>query len=371
MFQKRFVLCTCAAVLAAAVACSKQAQSPVSPDGSSVGAGSPAAPDGSTLKVTAPSAVSPVNNGQPDTLVLVATRSTGKFTTIPVSYEFEIYNSSNTRVYSSGIVAGVANGANVAHTATSANLAFDAPHTWRVRAVYQGAVGPWSANASFRSPAGGYIRGNELYDPLTNGQSIVMEHSNDVTWLPGVGVRLNSKESVVQYRLQQPCVDCEMSAYMTNLGNGSEEWKTKVLSMLRGDGINITDNPYRVTLDKRTTWADQGSRIRFTMCSQKFDPTEECGEPRGGSQNWNRAQTYFWKFEWRAAKARLRVWEGGKNGRQIEDISGGYDAPYAPNPHLVRLGSVGGRAGSDTNPGTIIWNIWVSPNPRPDLPGDK
>jgi hypothetical protein len=198
-----------------------------------------------------------------------------------------------------------------------------------------------------------------------------MEHSNDVTWLPGVGVRLNAQDSVVQYRLQQPCVDCEMSAFMTNLGNGSEEWKTKVLSMLQGDGINITDNPYRVTLDKRTTWENQGSRIRFTMCSQKFDPTEHCAEPRGGDQNWNRSETYFWKFEWRHGTSRLRVYRGGKNGQQIEDLSEDYDAPYAPNPHVVRLGSIGGRAGSDTNPGTIIWNIWVSPNPRPDLPGDK
>jgi hypothetical protein len=372
MFQKRFVLCTCAVVLAAAVACSKQSQTPVSPGGTAVDTTSPAAADGSTLKVTAPSAVSPINNAQPDTLVLVATRSTGKFTTVAVSYEFEIYNAANTRVYSSGVVAGEASGNNVAHTVpTSANLAFDAAHTWRVRAVSGTAVGPWSAAASFRSAAGGFIRGNELYDPLTNGPSIVMQSSNDVTWLPGVGVRLNSKESVVQYRLQQPCVDCEMSALMTNLGNGSEEWKTKVLSMLRGDGINITDNPYRVTLDKRTTWADQGSRIRFTMCSQKFDPTEECGEPRGGFQTWNRSQTYFWHFTWSKGAARLRVFEGGKNGRLMEDISGGYDAPYAPNPHLIRLGSVQGRAGSDTNPGTIIWNIWVSPNPRPNLPGDK
>jgi hypothetical protein len=278
-------------------------------------------------------------------------------------------------VYASGIVAGVASGDNVSHTATGAQLAFDAPHTWRARAVFQRngrtAVGPWSPNASFRSPVGGYVRGNEIFDPLTNGQSTVMEHSNDVTWLPGVGVRLNAQDSVVQYRLQQPCVDCEMSAFMTNLGNGSEEWKTKVLSMLQGDGINITDNPYRVTLDKRTTWENQGSRIRFTMCSQKFDPTEHCAEPRGGDQNWNRSETYFWKFEWRHGTSRLRVYRGGKNGQQIEDLSEDYDAPYAPNPHVVRLGSIGGRAGSDTNPGTIIWNIWVSPNPRPDLPGDK
>ena len=375
MFQQRLVLCTSAAVLAVALACSKQSETPVSPSSSSASPTNPAAPDGSTLKVEPSTPVSPVNNAQPDQVVLTASAAQGKFTSnLSLLYQFEIYDASNNRVYTSGTVSPTVSGGNISFTPNNLNLAFDAPHTWRVRAVLQNnsaAVGPWSSSASFRSPVGGYIRGNELYDPLTNGQSKVMEHSNDVTWLPGVGVRLNSRESVVQYRLQQPCVDCEMSAYMTNLGNGSEEWKTKVLSMLRGDGINITDNPYRVTLDKRTTWENQGSRIRFTMCSQKFIPTEECGEPRGGFQNWNRSQTYFWKFEWHGGDARLRVWEGGKNGRLMEDISGDYDAPYAPNPHLVRLGSVQGRAGSDTNPGTIIWNIWVSPNPRPNLPGDK
>ena len=178
-----------------------------------------------------------------------------------------IYNDAKTKVCDSGLISG--SGSTVSFTATSCTLAFDAPHTWRVRAEYQGGVGPWSANAAFQSPAGGYIRGNELFDPLTNGPSTVMTGSNDVTWLPGLGVRLNSKESYVEYRLQQPCVDCEMSALMTNLGNGSEEWKTKVMSMLRGDGVNITDNDFRVTLDKRTTWVGQQSVIRYTMCFGK------------------------------------------------------------------------------------------------------
>lgn len=368
MFQKKFVLSTCAVVLATAIACSKQSDSPVSPASAPAEGASPAAPDGSTLKVTAPTPVSPVNNAQPDTLVLVATRSEGKFVTIPVSYEFEVYNAANTRVYTSGVVAGNASGSNVAHTVPfSAGLAFDAPHTWRVRAVYQGATGPWAAAASFRSAAGAYVRGNEVFDPLTNGPSKVINASHDVTWLPGVGVRLNNRDSFVEWKLQTPCVDCEFSALMTNIGNGSEEWKTKVMSMLRGDGVNTTDNAYRVTIDKRTTWVDQGSRIRYTMRSRGVD----AGEPRGGPQNWNRSRTYFWNFEWRNGLSRLRVYEGGRNGRQMENLTEGYRAPYSPDPHLVRLGSVGGRAEPETNPGTIVWNVWVSPNTRPALPGDK
>jgi hypothetical protein len=368
MFQKRFVLCTCAAVLAAAVACSKQSETPVSPGGSSVDASSPAAPDGSTLKVTAPSPVSPINNAQPDNLVLVATQSTGKFVSVPLSYEFEIFNASNTRVYASGVTAGTMSGNNVSHTATNVQLAFDAPHTWRVRAVYQGAFGPWSSTASFRSPVGGYVRGNEVFDPLTNGPSAVINAANDVTWLPGVGVRLNSKDSFVEWKLQTPCVNCEFSAMMTNIGNGSEEWKTKVMSMLE-QGNNTTENRYRVTIDKRTTWVGQGSRVRYTICSGPV--SGECSEPTGGFQQWDRTKTYFWHFEWRNLNSRLIVRDGGRDGAIKADLSQRYKNPYQPNPHLVRLGSVGGRSENETNPGTIVWNVWVSPNSRPVLPGDK
>ena len=103
---------------------------------------------------------------------------------------------------------------------------------------------------------------------------------------------------------------------MTNLGNGSEEWKTKVLSMLQGDGLNITDNPYRVTLDKRTRWADQGSRIRYTMRSGG-DP------PRAGRavlSSWIRARPTLWHFEWRGDRPPLRRGPRWPNGRLMEDL---------------------------------------------------
>jgi hypothetical protein len=366
MDHKRIVLGTCAAVLAAAMACSKQAQTPVSPSAAGTGAPDAAAPDGSTLKATAPTPVSPVNGQQPDALVLTATKSEGKFAAVPLQYEFEIYNAGNQRVYASGPVNVSTDGNNISFT-PSATLVFDQPHTWKVRAVYNGAGSPWSANASFKSPAGGYIRGNEMFEPATNGPSTIMSASNDVTWLPGVGVRLNSRDSFVEYRLQQPCTDCELSAMITNLGNGSEEWKTKVLSMLRGDGVNVTDNNYRLTLDKRTTWVGQGSVIRYTLRSRGVD----AGEPKSSPQSWNRNNTYFWQYTWAGGQARLRVLDGGRNGTVKADLPTTYKAPYSPDPHLVRMGSVGGRGGNDTNPGTIIWNLWVSPNPRPNLPGDK
>jgi hypothetical protein len=367
MFQKRVLLCTCATVLAVAMACSKNSQAPVSPTSAPDG-GAAAAPDGSTLKSGVPTPVSPINGAQPDTVVLTATKATGKFADITPQYEFEIKNAAGAVTHSSGVIGGVGSGNNVTYTPPATAFDFDTPYTWRVRAVYQGANGTWSSTGSFRSAVGGFVRGNEVFDPLTNGPSKVINASNDVTWLPGVGVRLNSKDSYVEWKLTTPCVNCEFSALMTNIGNGSEEWKTKVMSMLE-QGVNTTENRYRVTIDKRTTWVGQGSRVRYTICSGQV--AGSCSEPTGGFQSWDRTRTYFWKFEWRNLVSHLVVRDGGVNGSVKADLSQSYKNPYQPNPHLVRLGSVGGRADNESNPGTIIWNVWVSPNPRPTLPGDK
>ena len=44
--------------------------------------------------------------------------------------------------------------------------------------------------------------------------------------------------------------------------------------------------------------------------------------------------------------------------------------PYA-NPHVVRLGSVGGRGGPESLPGATFRNIWVSAAARPNFPNDN
>ena len=72
----------------------------------------------------------------------------------------------------------------------SCNLELDATHTWRVRAIIrnpagQMANGPWSSAASFKSPLGGYIRGNELFDPLYNGTTVGQPDRRDVRAEPG------------------------------------------------------------------------------------------------------------------------------------------------------------------------------------------
>jgi hypothetical protein len=353
-----------AAILAGfAVACS---DAPTAPAASATGTPSDtaAAPDGSNLKVTAPTPTSPINDFRvEDNPTLVASAAAGKFAATALQYNFELYNAANVRVQS--VTVGSPS------YAVTGNLDFDSRYTWRVRATIpaQNAVGPWSTTASFRSQEGGYIRNQEIFDPLTNGKTVA-RFVNGITYTPA-GVRLDGQNSVVEYRVPQTLTSGELSAIITNLGNGSEEWKTKVMSMLADDGVNVTDNEYRVTLDKRTSWLGQGSPARFTFCVRSASSATHCPEPSAGAQSWSRNKTYFWKFTWGGNVARLVILDGGTNGSVMVNLAEGYQGTWNPARMLVRLGSVGGRAGSDTNPGTTIRNLWVSNRPRPNFKGDQ
>lgn len=349
-----------AAILSLSIACGRTASTPVTPSSSataSTDAGSAA--DGSTLKVSAPTLSSPVNDQVVEDLTptLVATASTGKYAAGSLAYDFELYDGSDTKIQTV-VVSGV--------SWKVAALEYDKPYKWRVRATTDSAYGPWSAFGSFRTPEGrGYIRGNELYDPLTNGVSTIISAANDVTWIPGQGVRLNSIESFVEWRLATPLTDGEFSVIITNLGNSNEQWKTKVMSMMAGDGVNVTDNSFRFTADRRN--ADSGGTVRYTLRSRGVD----AGEPNAGGMSWRRASLYLWRFTWVNGASRLTVQDGGSNGPVVKSVGASYKAPYVPNPHVIRLGSVGGRGGPESLPGATFRNIWVSGSPRPAFPNDN
>src|SRR5262245_1409434 len=171
MHHKKFVLCAAAGLMALAIACSKSPNTPAAPSSAS-DPSTGAAPDGSTLKVTAPTPVSPINSQQPETVVLTANKATGKFdSSVSPSYEFQIRLGNNAVTGCTATVPG-GSGGSVSWTPTAAcNMEFDTAHTWRIRAVMDGAAGPWSTDGAFRSPIGFYINGNEVRDPLTNGRT--------------------------------------------------------------------------------------------------------------------------------------------------------------------------------------------------------
>jgi hypothetical protein len=345
----KLAIATFVVFVAVATACSRKAATPTSPTAAAPSSADALA-DGSTLKAPAPAPVSPINGVQvAETLPTLTSTSTSTRTGRSVQYEFEVVNDANVKV-----AGGISEGPSFT---VDRQLEFSKRHSWRVRGTLEGAFTAWSGWAQFLSAAGAYLIGNEVRDPLTNGFTV--GNAVGVEFIPGQGARLLSRNSYIEYRLQIPLVDGEWSAEMTNVGNGGETFKTKVFSMMQGDGVNVTDNAYRVTLDKRPS-VNNGD-FRFSMRSRGRD----AGEPNAGPNGWSRANVYLFKFEWRGGRADASVFDGGVNGFLKARTGTNYRAPYEPIPHIVRLGSVGGRGGDDTLPGVIVRNVWVSSNPRP------
>jgi len=316
-----------------------------------------------TLKAEAPACVSPASNSVADsrTPTLVVTNASGTYAQAAMSYRFQVQDESG-RVVEEGIASAGKNG-RTSYTVKN-RLAIDKPYTWMARSEYQNAYGPWSTKATFMSPKklDAYMNGNELYEPLMDGAPSEFVHSSGgVDWIEGVGVELLNREAWVQWILPTTLVEGEMSFEAFGIGNSHEDWKTKIMSMEDWGAGNTTNNPYRVTVDKRSEWLGQGSRVRFTMRSRNHD----AGEPRGGFQRWDKRQIYGWRFAWKGGTAHLWVYDGGFGGKVKEHLQCEYDAPYDPKRHLVRLGSPFGRADPETLPAVIIRHLWVSSNPRP------
>ena len=372
MQYKKLIACASAAVLAAAIACSKNSDTPVSPTAAVPGA-SDAGPNGETLKATAPTPQSPTNNAQPDQLVLTAGKSSGTYdqSLAPAySYEFEIKNAGGSTVCSATVGGG--SDSSVSWT-PSCVLEFDQPHTWRVRAVYQGAFGPWAAAATFRSPIGGYIRGNEVFDPLNNGKTVGQAIGAQL--IAGVGIRLNGHDSRVTYQLPETLQSGELSVMVTGVDEGNPGDKTKIMSMQEGGG-DLTTNDYRVTVEKRGASYTTPGAVTFRIIMGEAD--EHAGRIFDGDRfvpaaGFSDERWYFWKFTWQSpGRARLEVRQDGPQGGVIYDSSRGTGGfLYRPVPHIVHLGATVGRAGpADASiPGAIYKHLWISGRARPTFPG--
>lgn len=366
MHQKRFVLCSATALLALAIACSKSTQTPVSPAAAPEVTGEAAA-DGSTLKVTKPAPQSPVNGAQPDTLTLVAGVSTTLHavpTPPALSYEFEIRTTGGSTVCTA---TGSPSGGTVTVNPTC-TIELDAAHTWRVRAVLGAAKGPWSDNASFRSPLGGYNTGSELYDPLYNGKTIG-QIVGSVTFTPE-GARLNEHASHIRHQFLNPLTAGEFSVMVKGADEGAPGDKTKIFSMQQGQDIDITTNNYRFTAELRGRDYVAPGSISCRMIAGD-GVSRDC--PRS-QVNFDSSRWYFWKLTWNVGGSfTMEVRQDGPSGPQIYKFTHGLSGrTYRPTPHSLYLGAPVGRAGliDATIPGGIYKNLWVSSRPRPTFPGE-
>jgi hypothetical protein len=350
-------------LIALAAACSRQSASPTSPSAAAARTGQAVGEDGSTLKVSAPVPVSPINGvkiNQGDNIVLTVNNSSATYAgSVPLKYEFAVVNSAGQQVF----VGQNSSGAAQTSVQVTGNLDAEQPYQWHARAFYGDNTGPWSAYAQFIAPANeGYIRGNELYDPLSNGKTIGTVHGN-VTFIPGVGAKLNDFYAYISYELPQTLMEGEFSLIVTGMKANTKGDKQKVMAMAQGYDDIIT-NDRRMTVEKR---GDPAGAIAWRFLTHDDRIETDSGDQRP-VYNFDPNQNYFYQATWRNNIFNLLIREGGTGGTTIYDTGKQWEGrPYDPSPHVIYLGSPIGRSGATAASieNTIYRQVWVSANPRP------
>ncbi len=366
--SRRFSLMTGAALMALAIACSRQSATPTSPTATAA-ANAGAAADGSTLKVSAPALLSPLNDAQQnDAPTLTVSASAGKYSDAlpgPLTYRFQVLDPAGTIVAESGQISGLS-------YRVPTQLAFRVRHTWRVRAEIGAGVGPWSSTGSFISSEGGYIRGNEVFDPLFNGAT-VGQVIGPATF-SSEGVRLDSTTSYVRYLIPQTITAGEFAMEVRGLRSNATGDKSKVFGMMEGnpDSNEYITNPYRVDVQYRGTAGFPPNAITYRVLYGSADDLDVRYEPTTDQRlnsvtDLNPNTWYYWRYTW-GKTVRVTVREGGPSGRILYDIvrnSG--NGTYNPQPHYAFIGAPSGRSGTEsaTIPGTIYRNVWISTRPKP------
>ncbi|MDQ3068121.1 MAG: hypothetical protein M3R55_00140 [Acidobacteriota bacterium] len=367
MYRHKYAVFGAVCALAVTVACSNTGN-PISPNAAVPGSGA-AGPAGETLKIAAPSPVSPVNGARAEVgVILVLGNVTGQYASFPVTYRYEIRNAAGTTVLTGTQAAGSGSQTTIP---VGGSLAFDTAHTWRARAEYAGAFGPWSAAAAFKTPAGSFIRGNEVLDLLNDGKT-VGQVGGSVSFLPGIGLRMNDGTGYVAYALATPLTQGEFSFMATNVDEGNPGDKSKVMSMGEICGDDVTDNDYRMSLEVRGSIYPIPGAIQYRVITG--DAREEAHRIRDSGRPrivWNRTDWYFFKMSWRDGSAGFEIRNSGPNGSLVyaETLATSGHA-YRPIPHCVYIGAPPTRAGviNQTHPGQTVKNVWISGNSRPLFP---
>ncbi len=367
--SRRFTITGLAALLAVAMACSRQAASPSSPSAASAASGDAAA-DGSTLKASAPTPTSPLGDAQlSDAPRLVANASLMKFggpVPGPLAYRYQVLSAAGATVVDSGSLVGV-----LSYPVT-ATLEFKTRYTWRVRAEYGSDFSPWSTAGSFITSEGGYLRGNEAFDPLVNGKT-VGEVIGAVTFLPGQGARLENTGSYIRYTMPQTVTSGEFSTEVLGLKANGSGGKAKVMAM-SSNNPDFTTDPYRVDIQYRGVQGSPPNAITYRVLFGSATDTSVRYEPDTTTRlnsvfNLNPNQVYYWKFTWGNGEVRVTMQEGGAkdNGRTLYNVGvKATKGTYSPQPHYVYVGAPTGRDGEQpTIPGTIYRNVWIGARPRP------
>lgn len=330
--------------------------SPVSPTG------------GGASNITAPTVDTPADDAQLDTLRPTLTvnnaSSSGSGSR---SYEFQISDNNAFTVVAGRMAsfvvavtqAGIAEGPGRTSFTPQQDLLPATRYYWRARANVGAEQGPWSATGRFRTRIDSFKSGNQVFDILTNGQTVADQRRNVAFALssdPNPGAKLEGPDSFLRYSLTSlPEGEVSFIARRVKPGDSSFNGQTKVLSIQEGTS-DFNSNPFRVRVEKRPP--SEGGKMVFQFASQG----NAGNAVETGGLTWVDLRPYYFKLEWRAGTARLRVFSGeNETAPQLVDLSTTYTTPYAAGTPNVIIGSLLNDSLRDIR----VSRLYIGPFPRP------
>jgi hypothetical protein len=366
--KKKIILFGIVTVTAVAVACGEKAATPVSPSPAVSSDTAAASADGSTLKATAPAPQQPVNASTVTSLTpnLVVANSTLKYLgdvsiVSTLQYRFVVETTAGAQVHS--VLTGTGIGLTGSRIPAGV-LQPDTTYRWHARAESSGSLGPWSAYWTFTTAKSGgglasYQNATELWDNLTDGRTIGALVGG-AQLVPGKGVYLPAFESHVTYTLQSTLTSGSIECLIENLSSDTNGGKTKVFSSQQGTS-DITDNPYRFTIEKRGDDHPDSGKYRLRIIT---------GNATSGFYDSDRIQpsslvaskVYYHRVSWANNVVNFVVREGSATGPQVASYAFSYQGTYRPSPHVVHIGAPVPRGGplDATVPGIIVRYFYVS-----------
>jgi hypothetical protein len=292
---------------------------------------SPLAPgDVNSADISAPVPQSPSDDSQvgglQPTLTVANATSNGSGAR---TYEFSLSDDSNFGQTPATLsLAGIPEGGNGQTSFTPPTDLLPATrYYWRARALQAGSIGPWSNTSRFRTRVDSFKSGNRAFDILSNGITVADETRN--VSLIDEGAKLDANDSYLMYRLST-LQEGEISFIAFRV---KPEQNGRIITIQDGTG-DFNSNPWRVMVEKRPR--SEGGRIAFQFAGGATVYT--------GGIGWADRRDYFFRLEWRAGSARLRVFNGtSASGGPFVDLSTSYGAPFNATAPVVTIGA---RTGS-------------------------
>jgi len=322
-----------------------------------------------TRTVSAPAVSAPVDGAQltDAAVILKATNAQTTGSVQNVKYRFEWSEADSFPEGSrTGFKDDVDQGGDTTSFQITDTLKPGIKYFWRVRASSGDLTSDWSATASFVTLNKGYIRGQEIYDPLTNGDTVGARVGG--TFVANQGWKATGNSDGIDYDIPT-CSACTVEFDVTDFGKRAGAAVSKDLKWLSmGDGSTwnnfslFRNHEWKMHLEQRSD--GDGTGMKLIWRNGRIgdgDPGDHEGrlEP---TMNWRSTAVFHFTVTWTATSYEVWVAEVNADGSLAGNrlwFQGGFARPFAPPNHRVSLGT---RSRSETI--LAIWrNVKIYPGP--------